>query len=145
MRDTNHEEKLNGGFTLLECLIALSLMTGLLLFLTPFIKQVNRLWEYQEDASYLEVQIGKRQLEHEIEALTLLEVKPAALVYKKVVDGKADERIVFDMYEDKLRKKPGFQPIIVGLKSVSFIEFDSLIEMTLVTLEGEEYVYFLKK
>lgn len=120
-------------------------MTGLLLFLTSFMKQINRLWEYQEDASYLEIQIGKRQLENEIETLTLVEVKPAALVYKKVVDGKADERIIFDMYEDKLRKKPGFQPIIVGLKSVSFIEFDSLIEMTLITLQGEEYVYFLKK
>lgn len=130
---------------MLECLIALSLMTGLLLFLTPFIKQINQLWTYQENASYLEIHIGKRQLEHEIESLTLLEVKPTELVYKKAVDGKADERIIFDMYEDKLRKKPGFQPIIVGLKSATFVELDSLIEMTLVTLQGERYVYFLKK
>ena len=120
-------------------------MTGLLLFLTPFIKQINQLWTYQENASYLEIHIGKRQLEHEIESLTLLEVKPTELVYKKAVDGKADERIIFDMYEDKLRKKPGFQPIIVGLKSATFVELDSLIEMTLVTLQGERYVYFLKK
>lgn len=130
---------------MLECLIALSLMTGLLLFLTPFIKQINQLWTYQENASYLEIHIGKRQLEHEIESLTLLEVKPTELVYKKAVDGKADEQIIFDMYEDKLRKKPGFQPIIVGLKSATFVELDSLIEMTLITLQGERYVYFLKK
>lgn len=130
---------------MLECLIALSLIAGLLLFLTPFIKQINQLWTYQENASYLEIHIGKRQLEHEIESLTLLEVKPTELVYKKAVDGKADERIIFDMYEDKLRKKPGFQPIIVGLRSATFVELDSLIEMTLITLQGERYVYFLKK
>lgn len=130
---------------MLECLIALSLLVGLLLFLMPFIKQINQLWAYQENASYLEIHIGKRQLEHEIESLTLLKVKPTELVYKKAVDGKANERIIFDMYEDKLRKKPGFQPIIVGLKSATFVELDSLIEMTLITLQGERYVYFLKK
>ena len=64
--------------------MALSLTMGLLLFVTPFIKQVNGIWQVQKDASYLEIQIGKQQLEYEIKELTLVEVQPSQLFYKKI-------------------------------------------------------------
>lgn len=132
------------GFTLLECLIALSIMMGLLIFLTPFIQQINTFWDIQQDGTYLELQIGKKQLEHEIKGLDIVDVQPNKLIYSKMVNNQA-ERVIFDLYEDKLRKQPGFQPIIVGLKTVEFIEYTNVIQMTIVTVKGESYVYFLSK
>lgn len=124
--------------------MALSLTMGLLLFVTPFIKQVNGIWQVQKDASYLEIQIGKQQLEYEIKELTLVEVQPSQLIYKKIGADKED-KIIFDLYKDTLRKQPGFHPIIVGLKTANFIEHDCMIEMNLETEKGERYVYFLQK
>ncbi|MGY3704588.1 hypothetical protein BW731_07775 [Vagococcus martis] len=124
--------------------MALSLTMGLLLFVTPFIKQVNGIWQVQKDASYLEIQIGKQQLEYEIKELTLVEVQPSQLIYKKKGPDKED-KIIFDLYKDTLRKQPGFHPIIVGLKTANCIEHDHVIEMNLETEKGDSYVYFLQK
>lgn len=117
---------------------------GLLLFVTPFIKQVNSIWQIQKDASYLEIQIGKQQLEHEIKELTIVDVQPSQLIYKKRGSDK-DDKIIFDLYKDTLRKQPGFHPIIVGLKTVNFVEYENLIEMNLITEKGGSYVYFIQK
>jgi len=133
----------NQGFTLLECLIALAITMGLLIFTTPFVKEINKWWQFQEDASYIELQIGKKQLEHEISELEFVEVKKNKLVYQRTTADK--EKVIFELYEGMLRKSPGFQPIITNIKEVYFIEHHQFIEMVITTIKEEDYVYFLQK
>jgi len=131
------------GFTLFECLIALLVLSGLLIFLTPLVKEINKWWEFQAESSYIEMHIGKKQLEYEINSLEFVEIKNNRLIYQKKEPDK--ETVIFEYYEGMLRKTPGFQPIMTNIQTITFDEKNQVIKMEVVTKNEEEYVYFFEK
>lgn len=127
---------------MLEVLIALVVLMGLLLFLQPFIKNVTLMEEHVKKSAYLEVQIGKIQMELETRWLTFDRIENNRLIYRD----EEKTQVIFEQYQQMIRKitsKNGHQPIMTNIKSSSFIENDGVIEWEVVTLEGEKYTYFL--
>lgn len=136
----NHREALNGGFTLIECLVALVVMMGAMLFIAPLLKNVSRIEECYHQKAYIEMQIGKQQLAYETKELEFISANDKGLTYKQKT-----ETVMFNQYKTIIRKQPGFQPIITDVKKSSFEEKAGVIRMYIQTVEGEEYVYFFSK
>ncbi len=117
---------------------------GLLLFLQPFLKMISSVDNQLKKDNYLELQIGKLQMEHEIKESKFDKIAANKLYYSKE-DG---EKIIFEQYKDMIRKtsnKNGHQPIVMGVKKVYFTELDKVIKMEVTTLEAETYIYYLQK
>lgn len=92
--------------------------------------------------NYLELLIGKIQIESEIKEMTFQKIEKNKLYY--VNEDK--ERIVFEQYKQMIRKtsdSKGHQPIVMGVDDVVFSEKKGLVKMEVTTLEGETYSYFL--
>ncbi|WP_255521642.1 ComGF family competence protein [Candidatus Vagococcus giribetii] len=115
---------------------------GLLIFLEPFLKSMTRVESTIKKSDYLEVQIGKIQLDLERRGLVFSEIKGNQLIYKN----DKGENVTFEFYQNMIRKRvsgEGHQPIMTGVKSVRYQEINEVIEMEVTTLEKETYCYFL--
>ncbi|MGX7023980.1 competence type IV pilus minor pilin ComGF [Vagococcus hydrophili] len=131
----------NQGFTLIECLISLVILMGLLLFLNPFLVTITRMENHIKNDDYLELQIGKIQMEKEMMSTSFIKVEENKVYY----DGKDNETIIFEQYKQMIRKTSsvhGHQPIITGVKDVQFIDEIGWIKMEVITLGEESYCYF---
>nr|WP_306298133.1 competence type IV pilus minor pilin ComGF [Vagococcus fluvialis] len=129
------------GFTLIECLISLVVLMGLLLFLQPFLVTLTRIENHLKKNDYLELQIGKIQMEKEMMSTSFIKVDENKIYY----NGKDRETIIFEQYNQMIRKTSsihGHQPIITGIKEVLFTDEDGWIRMEVTTLEEENYCYF---
>lgn len=125
-----------------ECLISLVVLMGLLLFLKPFLSMITQVDKHVTKDNYLELLIGKIQIESEIKEMTFQKIEKNKLYY--VNEDK--ERIVFEQYKQMIRKtsdSKGHQPIVMGVDDVVFSEKKGLVKMEVTTLEGETYSYFL--
>lgn len=125
-----------------ECLISLAVLMGLLLFLKPFLSMITQVDKHVTKDNYLELLIGKIQIESEIKEMTFQKIEKNKLYY--VNEDK--ERIVFEQYKQMIRKtsdSKGHQPIVMGVDDVVFSEKKGLVKMEVTTLEGETYSYFL--
>lgn len=92
--------------------------------------------------NYLELLIGKIQMESEIKEMTLQKIENNKLYYIN----EDDEKIIFEQYKNMIRKTSdakGHQPIVMGIDHVVFSEKNRMVKMEVVTLEGEAYSYFL--
>lgn len=130
------------GFTLAECLISLVVLMGLLLFLKPFLSMITQVDNHITKDNYLELLIGKIQIESEIKEMTFQKIENNKLYYLS----EDDEKIVFEQYKNMIRKtndSKGHQPIVMGVDIVVFSEEEGLVKMEVTTLEGETYSYFL--
>lgn len=130
------------GFTLIECLISLVVLMGLLIFLHPFLTMIQAVDKHITKDNYLELSIGKIQMENEIATAKYAKIENNKLYYEK----ENEETIIFEQYKQMIRKtskKSGHQPIVMGIENVEFFEVDDLVKMEVTTLEGEIYSYFL--
>lgn len=118
-----------------------------MLFLHPFIRSLIRVEEKIKTSDYLEVQIGKIQLEIETNGMEFDKIDKNRLLYHFYDEVEKEEvTVIFEKYQNMIRKttsRAGHQPIITGVKSVVFTGDDELIQMEVVTLEEERYSYFL--
>lgn len=92
--------------------------------------------------NYLELLIGKIQMESEIKDMTLQKIENNKLYYIN----EDDEKIIFEQYKNMIRKtsdSKGHQPIVMGIDHVLFSEKNRIVKMEVATLEGETYSYFL--
>lgn len=137
----------NQGFTLIECLVSLVLLMSVLLFLQPFLTSLIKVEEKIKTSDYLELQIGKIQMEIETSGMEFEKIENNRLMYRYDDEVEKEEVIViFEKYQNMIRKttsRAGHQPIITGIKSVIFTGDAELIQMEVTTLEEERYSYFL--
>lgn len=134
----------NLGFTLLESLMSLFILSLLLLFITPFIKMMVSMDERAKNDTYVELQIGMIQLEKEMSSMTFIEVKNNKLVFLDD-SGENPEKYKFEHYKNMIRKTPGHQPIIMGVQTVKFSEVDQNIRMSIKMTDGRRYTYYFKE
>lgn len=134
----------NRGFTLLESLISLFILSLLLLYITPFIKMMVSMDERAKNDTYVELQIGKIQLEREMSALAFVEVKNNKLVFLDD-SGEHPEKYKFEHYKNMIRKTPGHQPIIMGVQTVRFAEVNQNIRMSIKMTDGRRYTYYFNE
>lgn len=136
------------GFTLLEAVLALSVMMSILLFITPLFKQIHVFQSRSKEQAYMELQIGKEQLQYEIDHLYFVAAHPTWLEFRnqKPKDASRDnnEVVRIEKYGKMIRKTPGHHPIIMNVKKVFFEEIEGVIRMELKTTDEEDYVYFLR-
>ena len=114
---------------------------GLLLFLQPFLVTVKEIEKHAKKNDYLEVIIGKSQMEVEMKDLTFEKVEDNTLIFRD----KKDSRVIYEQYKQMIRKTSstsGHQPILTGIEKVTFSEADHVIEMEVRTLEKETYLYY---
>lgn len=133
------------GFTLIECLISLVVLMGLLIFLHPFLSMIQGVDNHIKKDNYMELLIGKIQMESEIKEAKFQKIEDNKLYYKKE-NKENKETIIFENYQQMIRKtssQNGHQPIVMGIKQVIFSEEKELVKMEVTTLEGETYTYFL--
>ncbi|HCM89508.1 MAG TPA: hypothetical protein DIS85_06400 [Vagococcus sp.] len=122
-------------------MISLVVLMGLLLFLQPFLVTLTRIENHLKKNDYLELQIGKIQMEKEMMSTSFIKVDENKIYY----NGKDRETIIFEQYNQMIRKTSsihGHQPIITGIKEVLFTDEDGWIRMEVTTLEEENYCYF---
>ncbi|MEG0285854.1 MULTISPECIES: competence type IV pilus minor pilin ComGF [Vagococcus] len=132
------------GFTLLEALLALVVLMSLLLFLQPFLNSFMTMEEHLKESNYLEVQIGKIQMENEMEELEFEKIRHNKLVFSELQE-KEKVEVIFEQYEKMIRKttsKTGHQPIMTEVKKVNFLGDGDMIQMEVTTLEEKRYTYF---
>lgn len=126
----------------MECLIALVVLMGLLLYVTPFLKTLNRVMEHGKKSDYMEVQMGVIQIAYEVRESTFDKLKDNKLYFTK----NEEEKIIIEQYNEMVRKtsnKNGHQPIMTGVNKVIFSDLQGMILMEVETLEEEQYDYFL--
>ncbi|MDT2746478.1 competence type IV pilus minor pilin ComGF [Vagococcus fluvialis] len=135
------------GFTLIECLVSLVILMSVMLFLQPFLTTLIKVEEKIKTSDYLELQIGKIQLEIETSGMEFDKIDNNRLLYQFYDEVEKEVvTVIFEKYQNMIRKttsRTGHQPIITGIKSVLFTGDDELIRMEVVTLEEERYSYFL--
>lgn len=120
---------------------------SVMLFLQPFLTSLIKIEEKIKTSDYLELQIGKIQLEIETSGMEFDKIDNNRLLYQFYDEVEKEEvTVIFEKYQNMIRKttsRTGHQPIIIGIKSVLFTGDNELIQMEVVTLEEERYSYFL--
>lgn len=118
---------------------------SLLIFLQPFLISLGHIEKQLKASDYQELQIGKIQLENELEGLTFDKIENNKLFFYEEQE-KERVTIIFEQYKNMIRKitsKNGHQPIVMGIDSVCFSGDKEVIKWEVTTLEKERYTYFL--
>ncbi|WP_326716944.1 ComGF family competence protein [Vagococcus jeotgali] len=127
-------------------MITLVVTMSLLIFVTPFITLLTQMEALENQKDYVELQIGKRQLDHDIKKMRFKEIKDGKKLrfFVKPQPNKSDV-VEYNHYNDMLRQTPGHQPLIQEVVDVGFTEYEEMIKMTITLTGGDTFVYFLDK
>lgn len=131
------------GFTLWECLLALLIFSGSLLLFHPFIEWLNLLQVREKESAYHNFQVGKIQLETEIQGLTFVGVKNNKLYFEKSITKTVSQPVVFEHYHQMIRKTKGHQPIMLQVEKVKFSHVPEMIRVEVMLDDGKEEIFFL--
>lgn len=131
------------GFTLWECLLALIIFSGSLLLFQPFIEGVNMLQVRERKSAFNNFQVGKIQLEMEIESLHFKEVKDNKLYFEKSITKTVSQPVVFEHYRQMIRRTKGHQPIMLQVEKVEFSQVQEMIRVEVMLEDGQEEIFFL--
>ncbi len=130
----------NKGFTLFECLLSLFVLMSLMLFLQPFLVNIQQIQHHITKQDYNEVAIGKIQIEQNLHNETFHKIENNRLFLNREDGGYT----IFEQYKQMIRKtsdRNGHQPIMMGVEKVLFSEDEQVITMEVWTTETEKYTY----
>lgn len=131
------------GFSLIECLVSLAVLMSCLLLFQPALRVLIQVKEKYTHQTELEFQVGKIQLENTIKELVLIRCEESKLVFEDRRRSDEIDRITIEHYQQMIRKKPGHHPLMLSVKSVKFYEFDEAIEVEVIMIDEEKYVFLL--
>ncbi|MFC6279431.1 competence type IV pilus minor pilin ComGF [Streptococcus moroccensis] len=135
------------GFTLLECLVALLVLSGSLLVFDGLTRSLAHDVSYQQQQPTKDWLIFSEQLRQELDQSHLVKVENNRLYVKK-----GNQELAFGQSrQDDFRKTNwaglGYQPMVQGVANSTISERDGVIYITLVFESGleREFVHAMEK
>ncbi len=140
-------QKENQGFTLIECLIALMVLSSICFLFLPIINITKELNEDLNDSVIQEWHVFLAQLDIETKGYQLTEVKPDRLIF---VNPETQEIMKIGTYETMIRKQlnDGHQPLLMHVKQAVFSQAGSYVKLQVTFLNDEQhcgYLYYPEK
>ncbi|GCF95044.1 competence protein ComG [Enterococcus florum] len=119
---------------MLECLVALLMLSGILLVLNGLIKHVHRTELLVSRYHDREWEVGCIQLENELEGLTLIKIEP----HRIVLENEKKEEIKIERSNSTVKKNynSGYQPLFTKVKSFNCKEKLGSVEFWLTFYDG---------
>ena len=129
------------GFTLLECLIALLVLSGGLLVFDGLSRLMKQEVQYQMQDRQKEWLVFSEQLRLELEETRLVKVENNRLYVDKKGQGLAFGQSKSDDFRKTNDKGQGYQPMIYGLTSSQIHQSEKLVQIDLVFDDGLERTF----
>lgn len=135
------------GFTLLECLLALLILSGSLLVIEGMTKLLTQEVQHQSQSFEQDWLVFSNQLRKELEETELVKVTSNRLYVDKSGQGLAFGKSRSDDFRKTNDKGQGYQPMLYGLTSADLSQNGELVLMRFVFENGEErtFVYRFEK
>lgn len=133
------------GFTLVECLVVLLLMSGLFLMLSGTFRQSSLIRERIEGREVLEWQIFLIQFDQIAEKGTFKNMNNTGLVFtrKELHEGRVVSMAIKHHSEKNyiyLSNNGGHEPILTQVKALKFEKQDESVLFTVTFLNGEKKI-----
>lgn len=125
------KESRNAGFTLLECLVALLVLSGMLLTFSFLIQAGRQLIDTVSGSREKEFEVFLQQLENEVQGYQLAEVKDNTISFLQ------DKTVIkIRWINNRVDKTPGTQPLLTGVRHFTAVQAGHSIEMEVVFEDG---------
>ncbi|MBM7712502.1 competence type IV pilus minor pilin ComGF [Enterococcus xiangfangensis] len=126
----------NSGFTLLESLVALLMLSGILLLLSSLIQHAHKLEENLSSYQQIEGEIFLLQLDNEMENLQY-EQTTSREIWAQTAQ---KEQVIIKKYQDKLIKEQskGYQPLLTGVKQFVCQENNYGVDFVVTFTDGKQ-------
>ncbi|MDT2639237.1 competence type IV pilus minor pilin ComGF [Enterococcus dongliensis] len=126
----------NNGFTLMECLVSLLMLSGLLLLLSSLITHIHKIEQGLSGYHQLEWEIFLLQLDNEMANLQY-EQTTSREIWTKTVDKKP---VVIKKQQDKIIKSQsnGYQPLLTGVKQFVCQENNHGVDFSVTFTDGKQ-------
>lgn len=126
----------NSGFTLLESLVALLMLSGILLLLSSLIQHAHKLEENLSSYQQIEGEIFLLQLDNEMENLQY-EQTTSREIWAQTAQ---KEQVIIKKHQDKLIKEQskGYQPLLTGVKQFVCQENNYGVDFVVTFTDGKQ-------
>lgn len=135
------------GFTLLEVLAALSIMSLSFLLLSIFTEQASRIQDEIKADRQIEWHLFLNQLEYDLSDGRLKSIHRDEFSAEKPAEDGQSETITYERYYTLLRRKvegKGHQPVLTKLQSIRFEEKEAGLLITAIFQNDDQYQAELK-
>ncbi|GAA2910199.1 competence type IV pilus minor pilin ComGF [Enterococcus pseudoavium] len=128
--------KENSGFTLLESMVALIMLSGVLLLLAGLIQHANKIEQSLKGYHQLEWEIYLLQLDNELAELPYIETSGNEIICKT----DAEESVFIQQFKDKIikRQSGGYQPLLTGVKKFVCQEENQGVDFSVTFTDGKQ-------
>ena len=128
--------KIFSGFTLLECLLALLVLSTLFLFIGQFVQTTQIIHQQLQQTKDKEWEVFLIQLEYELKEDSFIKVANNTL-YLKSTTGK---EVLIQPYQTMIRKRKngGHQPMLTEVASFTASKENQQIQLEVIFLDGRK-------
>ncbi|MFO8068432.1 MAG: competence type IV pilus minor pilin ComGF, partial [Alkalibacterium sp.] len=142
-RMVNEIEKQEQGFSLLEVIITLSIISSCVLLFSLAISQIGSTRAAVKDDRQIEWHLFVNQLEFELTGSAGVRTSRDKLVFEKFdVEDQKMKTISYERYYKIIRRQvgsKGHQPILLEVSSIAFSIFEQTLAIDVVFSNGETY------
>lgn len=125
----------NSGFTLLESMVALMMLSGTLLLLSGLIQHAHKMEQSLSGYHQLEWEIFLLQLDNELNDVEYLKTTPQEILTKSR-DGK--KTITIRKYQEQIIKSDGYQPLLTGVSKFVCEEKNHGVDFAVTFTDGKQ-------
>ncbi|WP_155969680.1 competence type IV pilus minor pilin ComGF [Streptococcus ruminantium] len=135
------------AFTLLECLVALVVLSGSLLVFEGLSKLISHEVRYQSKVLQKDWLLFSDQLRAEWAQAALVRVESNRIYINKEGQGLAFGKSRSDDFRKTNEKGQGYQPMLYGLQATEIVQEGRLVRMDFTFTNGEErtFIYAFEK
>lgn len=135
------------GFTLLECLLALLILSGSMLVIEGLTKLLAQEVQLQSNSLEQDWLLFSNQLRKEWEATTLVKVENNRIYIDKLGQKLAFGKSRLDDFRKTNDKGQGYQPMLYKVSSTTVSQVGETVELAFIFENGEErtFVYTFEK
>ncbi|WP_034302676.1 competence type IV pilus minor pilin ComGF [Alkalibacterium sp. AK22] len=135
------------GFTLIEVLIALTVMAGSVLLFSLALSQISYGRDRVNDDRQIEWHLFLNQLEYDLQDKTFLDSHASRFRLEKVEEGRTKDIYSYSLYQNMLRRNVnglGHQPMLMRIQSLNVSQAHEKLVLTVVFDNEETYTANIK-
>lgn len=132
----------DSGFTLLETMVAISLMSLAILLLSTFTEQSSRIQKDIKSDRQIEWHLFLNQLEYDLRDSKLISISSERFVVERPNKEDEIEKISYERYYKLLRRKvgnEGHQPVLTRLREIHMKSKEGQLWIAATFQDGESY------
>lgn len=130
------------GFTLLEVMVAISLLSLGVLLLSNFVEQSSRIQQEIKADRQIEWHLFLNQIEYDLREGQLIHMSSERIVVERPSEDGKTERITYERYYKLIRRRlggVGHQPVLTQLKEIHMENNTGQIWISATFQNGESY------